>query len=78
MDEIDLSHIIENRVIVKALHQRIKELLQIDLLCPAKLENIEFNNDKANLILEDKTELSANLTVAAAGTHYSSTGGTKM
>ncbi len=68
MAEADLGHIIENRVIVKALHQRLKELPQIELLCPAKLENIEFNNDKANLVLDDKTELSANLVVAADGT----------
>lgn len=68
MGETDLGHIIENRVIVKALHKKINELPQVDLLCPAKLENIEFNNDTANLILEDKTELSANLIVAADGT----------
>lgn len=67
MGEPDLGHIIENRVIVKSLHQRIKELPQIELLCPAKLENIEFNADKVSLILEDKTELSANLVVAADG-----------
>lgn len=67
MGETDLGHIIENRVIVKSLHQRIKELPQIELLCPAKLENIEFNDDKASLTLEDKTELSANFVVAADG-----------
>ena len=68
MGETDLGHIIENRVIVKALHQRIKECSQIELLCPAKLEKIEFAKDKTNLTLEDKTELSANLVVAADGT----------
>lgn len=67
MGETDLGHIIENRVIVKALHQRIKELPQITLLCPASLEKIEFNHDKTRLILEDKTKLSANLVVAADG-----------
>lgn len=68
MGETDLGHIIENRVIVKALHQRISELPQIELLCPAKLENIEFNQDNTSLTLEDKTELSASLVVAADGT----------
>ncbi len=67
MGETDLGHIIENRVIVKALHQRISELSQIELLCPAKLESIEFSYDKTNLILEDKTELSASLVIAADG-----------
>ena len=67
MGETDLGHIIENRVIVKALHQRISELSQIELLCPAKLESIEFSDDKTNLTLEDKTELSASLVIAADG-----------
>ena len=68
MGEADLGHIIENRVIVKALHQRIGELPQIELLCPARLEKIDFNKDKTNLTLDDKTELSASLVVAADGT----------
>ena len=68
MGEADLGHIIENRVIVKALHQRMAELSQVELLCPEKLENITFNNDIVNLTLENKTELSANLVVAADGT----------
>ena len=69
MGETDLGHIIENRVIVKSLQQRINELSQIELLCPAKLEKIEFNQDKTHLVLEDKSELSASLVVAADGTH---------
>ena len=68
MGEADLGHIIENRIIVKALHQRIKALSNVELLCPAKLESIELDNDKASLTLEDKTNLSANLVVAADGT----------
>lgn len=67
MGESDLGHIIENRVIVKALHQRLNELPQVELFCPAKLDNIEFNQDVVNLTLEDKTTLSANLVVAADG-----------
>lgn len=67
MGESDLGHIIENRVIVKALHQRIKEHPQIELLCPVKLEKIEFNQEQNIVTLENKTELSANLVVAADG-----------
>ena len=67
MGEVDLGHIIENRVIVKALHQRIKELPQIELLCPAKLESIDFKQDENQVVLEDKTKLTANLVVAADG-----------
>lgn len=68
MGESDLGHIIENRIIVKALHQRMQELSQISLYCPAKLEKIEFNQDKTRLILDDQTELTANLVVGADGT----------
>ena len=68
MGEADLGHIIENRVIVKALHQRIDELQQIDLLCPTQIESIEFNENKTELRLKDKTLLSANLVVGADGT----------
>lgn len=68
MGEADLGHIIENRVIVKALHLRMQEFPQIELHCPTKLESIEFNQNEAGLILEDKTELSASLVVAADGT----------
>lgn len=68
MGEADLGHIIENRVIVKALHQRMNELQQIDLLCPAQLESIEFDADKTMLTLKDKTTLTANLVVGADGT----------
>jgi 2-octaprenylphenol hydroxylase len=68
MGETDLGHIIENRVIVKALHQRMEELSQIDLLCPAQIESIEFNEKKTELRLKDKTLLSANLVVGADGT----------
>ena len=67
MGEADLGHIIENRVIIKALHKRISELPQIELLCPAKLEDIEFKKNAARITLADKTELTSNLIVAADG-----------
>ena len=68
MGEADLGHIIENRVIVKALHQRIAELPKIELLCPARLESIKFNSDKTELTLSDNTKLSTKLVVGADGT----------
>lgn len=68
MGETDLGHIIENRIIVKALHQRMQEIRQISLYCPAKLKKIEFNQDKTYLSMDDQTELTANLVVGADGT----------
>ncbi len=68
MGEADLGHIIENRVIVKALHQRISEISNIDLHCPAQIQNINFYDDKTELVLDDKTTLSTKLVVGADGT----------
>lgn len=68
MGETDLGHIIENRVIVKALHQRIAEISNIDLLCPVQIKSISFYDDKTELVLEDKTTLSTKLVVGADGT----------
>ena len=68
MGEADLGHIIENRVIVKALHQRVAEISNIDLLCPVKIESINFHDDKTELVLDDKTTLSSKLVVGADGT----------
>ena len=68
MGEADLGHIIENRVIVKALHQRIADVSNIELLCPAKIQSIHFYDDKTELQLEDKTTLSSKLVVGADGT----------
>ncbi len=67
MGETDLGHIIENRVIVKALHQRIQEIPQISLHCPARLASIAFKDEEVVLQLEDQTQLSANLVVGADG-----------
>ena len=68
MGEADLGHIVENRVIVKALHQRMEELSSITLLCPEQIKSINFNDDKTELTIKSKTKLSANLVVAADGT----------
>lgn len=68
MGEADLGHIIENRVIVKALHQRMEKLSQIKLFCPAQINKIEFNEDSTELFLKDKTQLSTKLVIGADGT----------
>jgi len=68
MGEAEFRQIIDNRIIVKALHQRIQENQKNSLYCPAKIESIEFNQDKTSLRLDDKTELTANLVVGADGT----------
>ncbi|MDH5570458.1 MAG: UbiH/UbiF/VisC/COQ6 family ubiquinone biosynthesis hydroxylase [Gammaproteobacteria bacterium] len=65
--EADLGHIIENRVIVKALHQRLAQIENVDVLCPARLQSLEFLAQQVNLTQEDGKTFSARLLVAADG-----------
>lgn len=67
LGEPDLGHIIENRVIVKALYQRMAEFENIDVICPALIENIVYREDTVNLTLKDQTPLSTALVVGADG-----------
>jgi len=55
------------RVIVKALKQRVKAFSQVDLYCPAQIEQIVFQAETTNIILKDQSTLSAKLLVGADG-----------
>ncbi|MDH5395490.1 MAG: UbiH/UbiF/VisC/COQ6 family ubiquinone biosynthesis hydroxylase [Gammaproteobacteria bacterium] len=68
MGESDLGHIIENRVIVKALNQRMHDIENITLFCPAQLQKMEFNETQVVLTLSDQSRLTAKLIVGADGT----------
>lgn len=65
--EANLGHIIENRVITKALTQRADNIDNLDIYCPSKPETLSFNDDKAQLQLDDETLLETNLLVGADG-----------
>jgi len=67
LGEPDLGHIIENRVIVKALHQRLAELDNVSLLCPVEMRKLEIGEDNTCLTLADETQIQARLIVAADG-----------
>lgn len=67
MGEADLGHIIENRVIVKALHQRISELSNIELFNATKITAVDFKDEFVLLSLKDNTQFSTKLIVAADG-----------
>lgn len=68
MGETDLGHIIENRVIVKALNQRMSAIKNITLFCPVQLQKMDFNDSYAMLTLSDQSRLTAKLIVGADGT----------
>jgi len=65
--EPDLGHIIENRVIIKGLHQRLAEQKNITAFWPRRSTELDLNASQARLTLEDGTELQARLLVGADG-----------
>lgn len=67
LGEPDLGHIIENRVIVKALHQRLAELDNVSLLCPVEMKKLEMGEDRVRLMLADGSLIQGKLIVAADG-----------
>ena len=67
--EPDLGHIIENRVIVKALHTCLAEQQNVTPYWPVQPKAMTLSETEASLILEDGTELQAGLLVGADGAH---------
>lgn len=72
-----LGHVVESKVLVRALHDRMNELEAdtsdpepLKLYCPAKVKHFRRPNDVSyisELTLEDGTRMSADLVVAADG-----------
>lgn len=65
--EATLGHIIENRVIVKSLHQQMAGFDNVDYLAPVQARQFIVNDDQVVLILDDERRLSARLLVGADG-----------
>lgn len=66
LGEPNLGHIVENRVILAALLDRMAELENIDLFCPAEAAKVEWGGVQ-HLTLADGRSLSAPLVVGADG-----------
>lgn len=64
-----LGHMIEPQVIQSALQQRMQTLESVTLFCPARLADIDVTREPVTAILNDGTELSADLVVGADGVH---------
>jgi 2-octaprenylphenol hydroxylase len=62
-----LGWIIENRVIQTALLEQVRELGNVELLCPAKLSLAGVREQGVHLQLQDRRELFARLLVGADG-----------
>ena len=67
LGEPDLGHIIENRVILAALLERMAQFDNIELLCPAQVAELTRDEQAATLTLEDGRVLTAALIVGADG-----------
>jgi 2-octaprenylphenol hydroxylase len=65
--EPDLGHIIENRVIQTALLERLEILDEVNLLCPERVRDIDYQEDRVLVELESGQQLSASLLVGADG-----------
>ncbi len=65
--EDTLGHIIEQRVIQAALHERLRELSTVELVCPAQLADIDYASDGVVAVLADGRRLRAQLLVGADG-----------
>ncbi|GAB6043265.1 UbiH/UbiF/VisC/COQ6 family ubiquinone biosynthesis hydroxylase [Endothiovibrio diazotrophicus] len=67
LGEPNLGHIVENRVTQCALWNRLRELKNVELLCPAAPTGIEWLDDHAVVQLEHGTALKAKLVIGADG-----------
>ncbi len=65
--EANLGHIIENRIINKALIDRAHTFDNIDIYCPNTPTNLQLDDNFAKLQLDDGTLLQAKLLVGADG-----------
>lgn len=68
LGEPDLGHIVENRVILAALLDRLGTFDNIDFLCPAIATGLQLGADAAQLFLADGRTIEAKLLVGTDGT----------
>jgi len=65
--EANLGHIIENRVINKALTQHANSIDNLDIFCPNSPAHLSLNDNSAQLELDNGTLLDADLIIGADG-----------
>lgn len=63
----ELAFIVENRLLQNAAWQCLQHAAHVRLFCPARCATVDWSDDCARLLLEDRTELTAKLIVGADG-----------
>ncbi len=63
----ELGHIVENRVTVAALWDKLEQLESASIICPAKVADFQNNASGAYVILDDGQKLETDLVIAADG-----------
>ncbi len=63
----ELGHIVENRVTIAALWNKLEQLEAASIMCPAKVADFQNNASGASVILDNGQELVANVVIAADG-----------
>jgi 2-octaprenylphenol hydroxylase len=69
LGEAELGYIIENRVIVTAILERMTQLRDVDFLCPAEIAALRIDSACATVELTGGGTLTASLVVGADGAH---------
>lgn len=64
-----LGYVVINRVLGTVLQNALGDVGSIDMFCPAQIQAASLSPDAAKVTLDDGTELSADLLVAADGTN---------
>ena len=62
-----LGHIVENRIIQLALLERLQQFDNIDFICPAGVQEIDYSPGSSMIRLENDREIIAKLLIAADG-----------
>ncbi len=65
--QADLGHIVENRIIQKAVQARLYDFDNIDLLMPVKLQSMQMKGAGVELVTAEGLSLTADLLVGADG-----------
>ncbi|BCG65962.1 MAG: 2-octaprenylphenol hydroxylase [Methyloprofundus sp.] len=62
-----LGHIVENRVTVAALWDKLETLPSATIICPSKVADLQTSSDNAVVVLDDGQTLTAEVVIAADG-----------